>query len=35
VILRAETWIRTSADALFRFFDGMEENYTTWHPEHH
>jgi hypothetical protein len=35
VILRAETWIRTSADALIQFFDGMEENYTIWHPEHH
>jgi hypothetical protein len=35
VILRSETWIRTSADALLQFFDGMEGNYTIWHPDHH
>jgi hypothetical protein len=34
VILRAETWIRTSADALLQFFHGIEENYTIWHPDH-
>jgi hypothetical protein len=35
VILRTETWIRTTPDEIARFFDGLEENYTRWHPDHH
>lgn len=35
MILRAETWIRASDDAILRFFEGMEENYAVWHPDHH
>jgi hypothetical protein len=35
VILRAETWIRTTPDEISRFFDGLEDNYTRWHTDHH
>jgi hypothetical protein len=35
MILRTETWIGTSAAEIRRFFDGLEENYTRWHPDHH
>jgi hypothetical protein len=34
VILRNEIRIRTSPEEIMRFFEGMEENYTRWHPDH-
>ena len=29
-----ETWIRTTPQQIVEFFEGMESNYTRWHPDH-
>ncbi len=35
MVLQSEIWIRTSPDQVMRFLEGMEQNYTQWHPDHH
>jgi len=35
MILGTETRIRTTPAEIRRFFQGLEENYTRWHPDHH
>lgn len=27
-------WIRSTPEAIFRFFEKMEDNYLRWHPDH-
>jgi hypothetical protein len=34
MIMRDEILIQTTPDRIFEFFEGMEENYTRWHPDH-
>lgn len=34
MVLRESIWIRTTPEAIFRFFEEMETNYTLWHPGH-
>lgn len=34
MILRDSTRIVTQPEAIFRFFDEMEQNYLQWHPDH-
>ena len=35
MILRNETWLRTTPNRIMEFFQAMESNYTRWHPDHH
>ena len=32
--LRDTTWIRTTPERVFAFFERMDENYLVWHPDH-
>jgi uncharacterized protein YndB with AHSA1/START domain len=34
MILSERVTIRTSPDAVFRFFETMDQNYLHWHPDH-
>jgi hypothetical protein len=34
MILSERVTIRTSPDAVFRFFETMDQNYLRWHPDH-
>jgi hypothetical protein len=34
VILKDSIQIRTTPEAIFRFFEDMEQHYLQWHPEH-
>ena len=34
MILQDSIKIRTRPDAVFRFFEEMEQNYAQWHPDH-
>jgi hypothetical protein len=34
MILKDQTFIQTTPDQIFHFFENMDEHYTDWHPDH-